>query len=378
MVATDAGRVVRLMADWNALRGEFGVDLADWCKTTLCKPGRVELTSTLVRDFVDCDDATAQQLLELLADAGEVTTEIRHSCSCCGADVPAVSATDDLCPHCGEAYVDCQLRTTTVYVRENTPGRSVPWVLVLHGMKTRGAWQERFAWLAATTYIRAVPVFVYKYGVVRVGVLFKSQQRRRVRELDTRINSLTNAYAERLGSRPDVIAHSFGTWLLAHALIANPNLAVGRVVLTGSIVRPDFDWQSLVERGQVEAVLDHYSPRDRTVPLAQLFIWDSGPSGNRGTTPGENVVNHRSDGLGHSDYFADGVLEQEYDEVWRPFLTRGLSDLASTATGDPPPWRPLPWPLRAVIPRFGAIMLIAAAIALCAAVVVLGAADLVR
>ena len=367
-----------MTVDWNAVRAEFGVELAEWFQAKLAAPGRVELTADVVRDFADCDMSTAERLLERFADAGALTREIRHSCGSCGEDVPAPDASDGLCPQCGEAYVDCPLQTTTAYVRENAPGRSVPWILVLHGMKTRGAWQERFAWLAATTYIRAVPVFVYKYGVVRVGVLFKSQQRRRVRELDAKITSLRSAYAEQVGSRPDVIAHSFGTWLLAHALSANPDLAVGRVVLIGSIVRPDFDWQSLVERGQVEAVLNHYSPRDLTVPLAQLFIWDSGPSGAHGANQAIGILNHRSDGFRHSSYFADDHIWQAYDEVWRPFLTRGLGDLAVVATPGPPPWRPLPWPLRAVIPRFAAIALLGSMAALCASVVGLGLADLVR
>jgi serine/threonine-protein kinase len=61
-----------------------------------------------------------------------------------------------------------------------------------------------------------------------------------------------------LDARPDIIAHSFGTWLVGHALESNPDIQVGRVVLTGSILRPDFNWKEHMPSGQVEAVLNHY------------------------------------------------------------------------------------------------------------------------
>src|SRR5437870_7021689 len=81
--------------------------------------------------------------------------------------------------------------------------------------------------------------------------------------------------AEGYGERPDVIAHSFGTWLLAHAILADKAadpIRVGRVVLTGSIVRPDFNWRSLLDDGRVEAVLCHYGGGDIPVRLAQNSI----------------------------------------------------------------------------------------------------------
>ncbi|MCZ7616635.1 MAG: hypothetical protein M5T52_24490 [Ignavibacteriaceae bacterium] len=54
--------------------------------------------------------------------------------------------------------------------------------------------------------------------------------------------------------RPDVVAHSFGTLLISELLKKYPELKLGRVILTGSIISPDFNWELIFQRGQVEAV----------------------------------------------------------------------------------------------------------------------------
>lgn len=365
--------------DWSALAYEFDPDLVGWCREKLDVPGHVELTPSLVASYTDCDEAEVDALLARLEQQSFVARETRFECPCCAEGLDPEDAAGSICPHCGAAYVDCGrgVRATTVYVRDNRPGRSVPWVLVVHGMNTPGAWQERFAWLAATTYTAAVPVFVYKYGLVRVGVLFRRRQRYYVRQLARRIATLSEAYADRLGARPDVLAHSFGTWLVGRVMEANPDLRIGRVVLTGSILRPDFDWQRLVARGQVEAVLNHFGTRDRPVRLAQYLIWDSGPSGRYGFDEESGVVNHGTRGLTHTGFFSDDVIGQFYADVWRPFLTRDPSEHGRLSTGAPRPWRPPPWILRATLPRYGVIAALACLVAGMGWIVVAGTIDIV-
>ncbi len=335
------------------LYGSFDRALVDACMERLEGPGRIDLTASDLRDLADVDEAEATLLLDRLAGQGELDKQLSYTCPACQLRVTDLAAAGNRCPECSAMLADHgPVPAGAVYVRTNEPGQVVRWMLVLHGMNTRGGWQEQFAWVAATTYIRAVPVFVYKYGVFRLGVTSRWRQRQQTRRLVTRITALADASEQQLGRRPDVLAHSFGTWLLAHALLDNPGLQVGRVILLGSIVRPDFDWRPLLDRGQVEAVLNHFSPDDGTVRLAQLGIWDSGPAGSCGANAGTGAINHVTPGLRHSDYFRAEHLTSLYDEVWRPFLTQGKGQLHASATSGDGTWKGLPRLLQRAIRHF--------------------------
>jgi hypothetical protein len=192
------------------------------------------------------------------------------------------------------------------------------------------------------------------------------------------------ARAQGYDGNPDVVAHSFGTWLFGHLvkdeLVRNSNdrLRFGRVILLGCILRPDFDWKSVKEAGLAQDVLNHYGTGDRVVPLAHATISDSGPSGRRGFDSDE-VINIRADGLGHSDLlsiakrFNSGVtyLSNSYQRYWRPFLTLPKEELLNIPDrlNPPKPWRQLWWPLRGTMFPFLAIPFVLAVMGLLVGIV---------
>jgi hypothetical protein len=242
-----------------------------------------------------------------------------------------------------------------VYVRTIAPSRVVDWVIAIHGMNSTGEWQESFGWQLSTTWGRSVPVAVYKYGIVIAGVIM-AWRRGRLREGLRRKIAVLREEAEARGfsGKPDLIAHSFGTWLFGHLLerelTRQDPLQFGRVILTGCVLRPDFDWKRLQDAGLVEDVLNHYGTGDGVVPFAHATIRDSGPSGRRGFD-GDAVINVRAEGFGHRELFSVAQLERSYTTYWRPFLTlpreelRGLPDIVDPAKR----WRPWPWPLRGTL-----------------------------
>ena len=205
-----------------------------------------------------------------------------------------------------------------------------------------------------------MPTFIHKYGRIIVGVIlwfrrakFKDDLRKRILEL------VRLAREQRLPARPDVVAHSFGTWLLGHVLLdemarADPQFKIGRVILTGSILRPDFPWEELQRAGLVEDVLNHYATNDPVVPWAHWTIWDSGPSGRRGFDPpqsaceGREVINVRAAPKGHSGATSDSERYGNYGAVWTPFLTdpQGQASLRLQADIPARRWRQAWWPLR--------------------------------
>ena len=229
---------------------------------------------------------------------------------------------------------DDQGRVTTeiVYVRKLAADRVVDWVVALHGMNTSGAWQESFSWLLGTTWGRAVPVAVYKYGIVIAGVLLFWRRNELRRQLRRKLEVLAfEARARGYNGNPDVIAHSFGTWLFGHLLrleLERPpeeRLTFGRVILTGCILPRNFDWKAIRDAGLVEDVLNHCASGDAVVPWARFFIARSGPSGTRGFE-GDEVINIAAEGYGHSELFLRD-LRQIYETVWKPFLTLPRGEL---------------------------------------------------
>lgn len=332
----------------------------------------------------------ATELLERVAADGWLQPEKRRRCCNCDFELDPDQAAQLQCPECEQVFDQCGgVLVETVYVRHLAPSRNVEWVVAIHGMNTRGAWQEAFSWLLATTWGRSVPVAIYKYGKVITGVLLAFRRRKLQRTLRERLVGLRDeARAQGFTGKPDVIAHSFGTWLLGHLLEdeldrdADERLHFGRIILTGCVLPPDFDWKAIQGAKLAEEVLNHYGTRDRVVPLAHATIWDSGPSGRRGFDSsgdsGGQVYNVRAEQFGHSDLFSidkyvvngqpfqknkeGGTrhLDDSYQRAWRPFLTLPSVELGRLPNRVEPatPWRPLSWPLRGTLFPFLALPLV--------------------
>lgn len=289
----------------------------------------------------------AEQALEFLADRGELLRGEQLRCPC-----GEVLRTDDPgpCPNCGGADDEAQPVRERTYRNDKPRTRDVRWVLLLHGMNTTGAWQEEVNWKLGRLYGYSVPLAIYKYGVVRPGAVLRFRQRALTRELAQKMRSLTGeAEGSGFGGKPDVIAHSLGTWLFAEALRTDPSLRVGRVVLLGCIVRPDFDWEALRKTGQVEEVLCHYSRKDFWARIAHYIIPGSGPAGVRGFNDRANIAHKMESALAHSDYFIPQHLGRNIEDVWKPFLT-GRSTPRDEV--DAKPWRQSWWLWRATLWRF--------------------------
>jgi hypothetical protein len=174
--------------------------------------------------------------------------------------------------------------------------------------------------------------------------------------------------------------------MLGHALASTDpelaDLAVGRVVLLGSILRPSFSWTDVLARDRAEAVLNHYGTADKWAGLGGYAIYDAGPSGRRGfdrlnDDPIRGAINRAEPGFGHSSFFEPARMSTIYLNVWKRFLTEPLSSLDNLVhVPQRTPWRPPPRPVRFLI---GVLMLafVATSIALAVTALVLGLIDLV-
>lgn len=348
--------------DWDELGQVYPRVLVEALRAAF-ERGSVSFTPIELANASEVGDAGSPSVAqaEALLRAAEPWLEARRNWNCphCGylADRSALDA--EVCRGCDRRFDeaddwDPNGAEIERWIYHGPRDRDVHWILVLHGMNTTGAWQERFNWLVARTYGRSVPVAIYKYGKVRPGAVIPWLQRRHRDRLADQIRRFAFEVEEAgLRTRPDVIAHSFGTWLLGHALARHRDLEVGRVILTGCILKPGFNWGALENRGQVEAVLNHYGDRDGWARISRWAIPDSGPSGYRGvefdpeqwregrrTQQDRVLFNIREPGFRHSDFFsvdARSVKERRadprpeldqlgrvFETVWQPFLVNPL------------------------------------------------------
>lgn len=336
-------------AEWEELSKTQDLGCIDALRSLVEGDGMVELTDDSLANRAQSGVGVARALLEAVEALGIFSRKTRWSCGCCDEALSQQEAAEAVCAHCDEAFKDCpgEVVRSEVFVRSATRGRDAAWVLVLHGMNTRGEWQEKLSWLCANTYKRSLPVFIYKYGKIRPGVFLRWRQRQLAGNLARRMELLQSRHGST--GNPDVISHSLGTLLLGRVLLDHPGLKVGRLILTGSILRPDFDWELLLRRGQVEAVLNQCGGKDIWVPVAHLAIPNAGPSGVKGFT-GRQVLQRLEPEFGHSSFFSEAHLEANYSEVWDLFLkrpTERLGELASRV--GPAAWSPLPLTLREAI-----------------------------
>ncbi len=378
--------MTRERLDWDTLRGRFPPRLVEALREPIEEEGPLRLTTAILAAQANASLAEAAELLHAVADTGTLTRRDGFVCPCHERlELDAEEAARSECPrpHCGRSFEEDGEKPLgeTFFEREAPPSRDVPWVLTLHGMNSVGHWQEAIAWYLAMTYRHSVPVFVYKYGLVRPGALLEFRQQQLRDQLIAKIHAVcTRAHEAGYGGRPDVIAHSFGTWLLGHALEADSKLQLGRVILTGCILRPDFDWKGLLDAGRVEAVLCHTAGRDLWAAVAHYGIPDSGPSGRRGFDDRQNVLHNAEPSFRHSDFFEERFMPGVFQRVWKPFLTASSERLTLRWAQAPPavPWAPAPWVLRAGIVRFALLAVATALVTFLGASLVVGVAVLGR
>jgi len=146
------------------------------------------------------------------------------------------------------------------------------------------------------------------------------------------------------GQHPSIVAHSFGTYILGHALLKYDWLTFNKVILCGSILPQDFPWDKLIERGQVQAVRNEHGVRDIWTGLVRWFVAGTGPSGRHGFKCSHGRFEQEKFVYAHSEYFEKGHMEAK----WLPFLGTTLPVIPAGTTVVERPRTSRPWGLYAV------------------------------
>ena len=139
-------------------------------------------------------------------------------------------------------------------------------VVTIHGIRTHGEWQK-----SITPYLAGhglVPYHIDFGWFPVLKFLLPWTRERQIRAIRAELRNLVDKVRTR---RISVIAHSFGTLLAMEALLRdNGAFLYDRVVLTGSILPCDFDWQTVMSKKMVMAVRNERATADWVVRLALL------------------------------------------------------------------------------------------------------------
>jgi O-acetyl-ADP-ribose deacetylase (regulator of RNase III) len=197
-------------------------------------------------------------------------------------------------------------------------------VAMVHGIRTDARWYSQVGRFLreADPSINPVPI---GYGFFDVVSFLIPSRRIRQRLIDKVAKNLDTMIETKSTRKLSIIAHSFGTFLTAYALLKSPKVKVHRLILCGSIVPKDFDWSKLQsqldvidesQHPQACAINDH-GWRDIWPVFAQTMTWGYGSSGRFGFQT--VLVVDRAHDLSHSEFFKKEFVAR----YWVPALVHG-------------------------------------------------------
>jgi CheY-like chemotaxis protein len=205
------------------------------------------------------------------------------------------------------------------YTVESQTFRSLPRslnVVTVHGIRTYGEWQRKFRDLVAASGT-GVSFHTHKYGYFS-ALAFLVPSWRRI-EVDRLVSQLVSVFNKSQEARFAVFCHSFGTFLVAHALeelCRQGYRNVQRLILSGSVLNSDYDWRFLISCG-VEVIND-CAQDDLVLWASEAIVLQTGMAGKVGFYGIENQqLTNRFIRGGHSEYFRGSDFMRD---KWVPLL----------------------------------------------------------
>lgn len=195
-------------------------------------------------------------------------------------------------------------------------------VITVHGIRTHAKWQKSVTPILGEAGRIVIP---HDYGNFGLWKFLRKKSRdaeiERFRALYEQIVTNRNYGLDPDDhvKRPSVVAHSFGTYIVAHCLRKHDYVRLDKILLCGCILRQDFDWSELFARDQANHVLNLCCMKDPWVPRAGKLVHDAGDSGVQGFWYwGSLVETEKREDCSHSDFFTEGDVRGR----WVKFLSR--------------------------------------------------------
>lgn len=204
--------------------------------------------------------------------------------------------------------------------------------ITVHGIRTFGQWQERLKEIVQNeaSYISFLS---YKYGYFSVlFFVIPLFQRREITRLKV---ALKQMMASNEGKEFIIFSHSFGTYLVAHALQQlfdeGEALNIKTLVLSGSVLKATHDW-SFIHKVPGLKLINECGSDDFILWLSEAFVPKTGMAGRSGFYgfSSEQFQNRYHKG-GHSLYFNG---EEFMKDKWLPLFMETPNTSSYESRGD--------------------------------------------
>lgn len=175
-------------------------------------------------------------------------------------------------------------------------------IITVHGIRREQTWYNEFKDLKSFKEISDVKVTIFEYGYLTILQFLSPKHRRRVvREFETFYSQNFNP-----DNPPNLICHSFGTYVFFKTIQSYKVIKFNKVILCGSILNSKIDWKPFFDSGQIKYLMNDYGVLDNVVPLSG-FIKNCGKSGKIGFVNIPQDYDHkfkqRKNYLDHNSYF---------------------------------------------------------------------------
>lgn len=186
-------------------------------------------------------------------------------------------------------------------------------LILLHGIRTAGVWQESIRQMFDGTGVEVIPIGYGYFDVFRF--LIPGLREGPVMQVASQIQSVKRDNTE---ASISIIAHSFGTYILSKLLYPDQGLRFKKIVLCGSIISGSYAWENVQGRPSRNFILNDVGTRDVWPAFAETFTWGYGSSGTFGFK--NHALQDRFHDLTHSDFFEELWVKK----YWISFICDGV------------------------------------------------------
>jgi pimeloyl-ACP methyl ester carboxylesterase len=199
-------------------------------------------------------------------------------------------------------------------------------LLLVHGMKSRATWFELVRQVMTSKLQCQVETISYGWLDVPEFIWpFGRERRWPVRKIKDEIYVARAKYPN---ARITVLAHSYGTLALMHAL-KEPTIQVDRIIMCGAIVPERWNIERYLLLGnESTSIVNDCGTRDPWPVVAKCVAWGCGATGTTGF--GKAGICDRKFPFSHGGFFDPSFISR----YWEPFVRDGTIELPEI--GDAP------------------------------------------
>lgn len=214
-------------------------------------------------------------------------------------------------------------------------------VLLVHGMNTRARWMGPMQRRLEAAGLKVAPAGYGFYGAIRFLIPIDWLRKKAIERVRIRYNAAVQVNKPK---KVSVIAHSFGSYVVARLMAQEFSIKWHRIIFCGSVVPNTFPFEQYLDRFK-PPILNEIGTKDFWPALAETTTWGYGSIGSYGFQ-GEPLRERWHHGLPHS-----GFLDPDFaTKFWIPFLLKG--EVVDAGDSEPlPKWIellttiPFRWPL---------------------------------